>query len=102
MKRVFQFSLLMFVVLGIGGSALAYEGGTKMIATMTHPDEGKTDFFPLFLVPSHELTPSKAVLEFLPRIPQPTLLLERIRAERPGPSLGTKLVARFQRERSAT
>jgi len=96
MKKAALFTILTVLVFGFAGSVLAYEGGTKAVATMTHPEEGETQFSPLLLVPSNTLSPSKPVLSLLRRTPQPTFSPTKIREEKAGPSLGTKGIIRFQ------
>lgn len=85
------------VILTFAGNAWTYEGGTKLIATMTQPAKGEVQFGPIRVVPSHELSPSKTVQTLLYRVPEPTLSIERIREERPGRTSGTKAVVLFQR-----
>jgi len=95
MKKILGFLVLMVVGIFLA-NAFAYEGGTKFVATMTHPGEKPASFGPILVVPSSEMTPSKPILKLLNRIPEPTLSVERMRVEKLGPSLGTKALVRFQ------
>lgn len=99
MKTLTFLATFMFVFLAVTGNAFSYEGGTKALVVMTHPEKGEADFSPLLVIPHDELTPSKPVQRLLRQIPEPTLSLERIREEIPGPSLGTKAVVLFQKRR---
>lgn len=99
MKKVAAVTLALLFALGFAGNVFAYEGGTKIVAAMNQPERGEAQFAPLILVPHDSLTPSKAVVRLLHRIPEPTLAPERIREEVPGRSLGTKGPVRFQKER---
>lgn len=98
MRKGAAVTIVLLFVLGFAGNAFAYEGGTKMVAAMNQPERGEAQPGPILLVPGTSLTPSKAVVRFLHRIPEPTLAPERIREERWGPSLGTKALVRFQKE----
>ena len=89
---------LAVLMLGFGVSAFGYEGGTKVVATMTHLERGAVEAGPVLLVPHDELAPTKAVQEFLRRVPEPTLSVERIRTEILGTTSGTKAVVLFQRK----
>lgn len=99
MKKATAVAIVALVVFGFSGNLFAYEGGTKMVAAMNQPERGEPQFSPLLLVPHESLTPSKLIVRFLHRIPEPTLGRERIREEVPGRSLGTKGLVRFQKER---
>lgn len=97
MKNIALFTIVILFVFGFAGSLPAYEGGTKAVATMTHPERGESPAGPLLLIPHNELAAGKPFLAFLHRIPSPTLSAERIREEKTGPSLGTKSLIRFQK-----
>jgi len=97
MKKVALFTIAAFFILGFSGTVIGYEGGTKMIAAMTHPEEGKMVSGPLVVVPRSELSPGKLIERYLHRLPEPTLSAQGIREEVPGPSLGTKGIIRFQK-----
>ena len=84
------------------GNGWAYEGGTKAVAVMTHPERARAEAGPLFVIPYNELSPGKAITRLLHRVPQPTLSIERIREEKMGPSTGTKTVVLFQKRESPT
>lgn len=99
MKSGVLLATLTLLIFGFGITAAAYEGGTKTVATMTHPEKGEVSFSPLVVIPHDALMPSKAVTQLVHRLPQPTLSVERIREERPGQSLGTKAVVLFQKGR---
>jgi hypothetical protein len=99
MKSAVLLATLTLLIFGLGITAAAYEGGTKTVATMTHPEKGEVQFGPIVVIPHDALTPSKLVTGLLRRLPEPTLSVERIRLEKPGQSLGTKAVVLFQRER---
>ena len=98
MKKIALLTLGTLFMFGLAGNVVGYEGGTKLVATMTHPEEGKMVAGPLTLVPYRELNPGKMIERYLHRLPQPTLSAQRIREERPGPSLGTKGIIRFQKK----
>ena len=98
MKKIALLTLLTVLTFGLAGTASAYEGGTKMVATMTHPEKGAPEWGPLIVIPHDGLTPGKAFQNLLRRVPTPTLSIERIREEKPGRSLGTKPVTRFWKE----
>lgn len=95
MRTLISLVVLSFLVLGFGNALSAYEGGTKAVATMTHPEKGEAQFGPVLLVPHSSLTPSKAVTSLIHGIPQPTLTMSGIREEEGGQTLGTKAVVRF-------
>lgn len=97
MKNIALFTITILFIFGFAGSLPAYEGGTKVIATMTHPERGESPSSPLILVPHNDLTAGKPFLAFLHRVPRPTLSAARIREEKAGPSLGTKSLIRFQK-----
>jgi len=97
MKKVALFTGVALFIFGLAGNVIGYEGGTKLVATMTHPDEGKMVSGPLTLVPYHKLAPGKLIERYLHQLPQPTLSAQTIREEKPGPSLGTKGIIRFQK-----
>jgi len=99
MKNVTLLTLAASVILGISATAFSYEGGTKRVVRMALPQRGPADVSAIPAVLSYELTGSKPVVNFLRRIPEPTLSVERIREEKPGASLGTKAVVLFQKER---
>lgn len=98
MKNIALFIAFTLFLFGFGGNVFSYEGGTKLVATMTHPERGEAKFSPLILIPHEELAPSKPVLRLLHRVPEPTLSKARIREEKWGRSLGTKALVRFQKE----
>jgi len=95
MKNIMTLTLVMLFAVAVNG--FAYDGGTKLVATMTQPDPGEVQFGPIWVVPSHELSPSKTVQTLLYRVPEPTLSIERIREEKPGRTSGTKAVVLFQK-----
>lgn len=95
MKNVTLLVTLAILILGFGTYAFGYEGGTKVVATMTHPERGAVEAGPVLLIPHDELAPSKMVLQLLRRVPEPTLSVERIRTEKPGTTSGTKAVVLF-------
>lgn len=96
MKNVNLLAALALLIFGLGVNALASEGGTKLIATVARPEQGQTQFGPIWVVGYDELTPSKPVMQLLRRFPKPTLSIENLREEKGGPSLGTKAVVLFQ------
>ena len=98
MKNGTWLVMLAILILGFGVTAFGYEGGTKVVATMTHPERRAVRPGPVLLTPYDELTPSKTVLELLRRVPEPTLSLERIRTEILGTTSGTKAVVLFQQK----
>lgn len=95
MKNVTSLVTLVILILGFGTYAFGYEGGTKVVATLTHPERGAVEAGPVLLTPHNELTPGKAVQQLLRRVPEPTLSIERIRTEKPGRTSGTKAVVLF-------
>jgi hypothetical protein len=97
MKNAIVLLAIAALALGLAGSAFAYEGGTKLVATMTQPERGEAAYGPITLVPYDSLTGSKPVVEFLRQIPEPTLAVARLREEKPGRSTGTKEVVLFQK-----
>lgn len=97
MKKVALFTVVAIFMFGFLGNVSAYEGGTKMVAAMAHPEEGKMAAGPLTLVPYRELSPGKLIERYLHRMPEPTFSAQRIREESAGPSLGTKGIIRFQK-----
>lgn len=97
MKSVTWLLATILIVFGVTVNVFAFEGGTKIVATMTHPQNGETQFAPILLIPHDDLAPSKSVVQFLHRAPKPTLSVERIREEKLGKSFGTKAVVLFQR-----
>lgn len=99
MKTRVVMGIVLMSTFALGVNALAYEGGSKMVAAFAHPEKGEAEFGPLSVVPSEVLTPGKPIVQMLHRLPQPTLSVERIREERPGRSLGTKAVVLFQSAR---
>lgn len=99
MKNETLLVTLAILILGFGATAFGYEGGTKVAATMTHPERGAVEAGPILLTPHDAMTPTKSFQELLRRVPEPTLSVERIRTEIPGQTSGTKAVVLFQRER---
>ena len=99
MKNGILLVTLAILILGFGVSAFGYEGGTKVVATMTHWERGAVESGPVLLTPHDELTPTKAVQQLLRRVPEPTLSIERIRTEKLGTTSGTKAVVLFQEKR---
>ena len=97
MKNLILLIALTLLIFGLGINALASEGGTKLIATVTRPEQGQTQFGPIWVVGHDELTASKPVMQFLRHFPKPTLSIENLREEKEGPSLGTKAVVLFQK-----
>ncbi len=90
----------LFVVIALGlifaGNLWAYEGGTKWVAALSHPEKGKVGASALPASSAYGLSGTKLVVQFLYRMPEPTLSLGRIREETLGPSLGTKSIVLFQ------
>lgn len=99
MKNVTLLVTLAVLALGFGAVAFGYEGGTKVVAAMTHPERGAVEAGPILLTPHNEMTPTKSFQELLRRVPEPTLSIERIRTEKPGKTSGTKAVVLFQEKR---
>jgi len=99
MKTIVVFLTVAFLLGGWGGSVSAYEGGTKFIAAVNQPERGQLESRQP-MRSDYGYAGTKLVVRFLHRMPEPTLSIEGIREEKPGPSLGTKLPARFQKERS--
>lgn len=95
MKRIVGLTVAALLVGGIGGMAPAYDGGSKMIVTMAMPEKRPAEAGPAPIL-YYDMTGSKAVVNFLRRIPEPTLSVERIRLEKPGQTSGTKAVVLFQ------
>jgi len=98
MKKITLFTALSLFMFGLSGTVLSYEGGTKVVATMTHPEQGKMVRGPIFLVPFEQLAPGKLIEKYLHRIPEPTLSVQRIREEKSGESRGTKMHVRYLKE----
>jgi len=90
----------LFVIITLGsifaGNLWAYEGGTKWVSTFAHPEKGKMGASAFPASTDYRLSGTKLVVQFLHRMPEPTLSMERIREETPGPSLGTKSIVLFQ------
>jgi len=97
-NKVLSITLVILIV-GFQGYAFGYEGGTKVVATMTHPERGAVEAGPILLTPHDQMTPTKSFQELLRRVPEPTLSAERIRTEKPGRTSGTKAVVLFQEKR---
>ena len=97
MKKVALFTALTLFIFGFLGNVFSYEGGTKLVATMTHSEEGKMVSGPLSVVSYGELVPGKLIQGYLHQLPKPTLSAETLREEMPGPSLGPKAIIRFQK-----
>ena len=99
MKKIAWFVILSVALFGVGGSLLAYEGGTKLVATMTHPERGQNELGPIAVMPHSEWSGTKLVAQFLHRMPQPTLSTGQLREEKLGPSTGTKGIVRFREQK---
>lgn len=97
MKKVVLFAVAALFIFGFVGNVSAYEGGTKFVATMTHPEQERMASGPLILAPYSDLSPGKLIERYLHQLPEPTLSAQGIREETPGPSLGTKGIIRFQK-----
>ena len=95
MRKVALFTVATLFIFGFAGNGFGYEGGTKFVATLTHPEQGEMISAPLVVVPYHQLTPGKLIERYLHRLPEPTFSAQSIREERPGPSLGTKIHVRY-------
>lgn len=97
--KTFRYLLVVtLVALIFGPSVLAYEGATKVVASMNNPEKGEMQFGPVLLVPHDSLAPGKNTTQLIHRIPQSSLSLERIREERPGRATGTKETVLFWKE----
>lgn len=97
MKNVTWFIVLAAFLAGLAGNAWAFEGGTKAAAAMLHrPEYRVTTPGPAPVLTYDIWRSSKPVLQFLSRLPEATLSVERIRMEKAGPSTGTKAVVLFQ------
>lgn len=101
MKKLACFTLVAVVFFcGFANTLPAYEGGTKLVASVARPAEMQPSRSgPLVLVPYDSLAPGKAVTGLIRRIPEPTLSATRIREGGPGQSLGTKSSVRFWKEK---
>ena len=97
MRHVVLFLVLTTAFLGLGGNLLAYEGGTKLVATMASPAIGEAKSGPTFGL-SYGVNSTKPVVSFFKRMPEPSLSLERIREEKLGRNLGTKEIVLFQKK----
>lgn len=95
MKKFTLGTVAAFFIFAFAGNILGYEGGTKWVATLTHPEEMSMTSGPLFLVSYQHLSPGKMIERYLHRMPEPTLSAAGIREERPGLSLGTKIHVRY-------
>ena len=95
MKTLHCLLAVALLTLAFGITGWAYEGGTKLVAVVNHPEQGEQSFGPILLVSHDSLTPGKAVTRFFHRIPQSSLSRERIREERPLRTMGTKGVTEF-------
>ena len=100
MKKLIACFVVMIIAIAFTGNAGAYEGETKLIAAMNLTEKGELHQ-PQSALSSlnYEGGATKLVVRFLHRMPAPTLSLERIREEKPGPSVGTKNVVLFQKGR---
>lgn len=98
MKKIAWFMVLCLMVFGFQGNVPAYEGGTKMIATMAQPQSGRTGFAPIAVVPQSELGGTKLVVQLLRQMPQPTLSTGQLRDEKSGSSTGTKGIVHFRQQ----
>lgn len=100
MKKVALLTVVTLLALGFASELLAYEGPTKLIASVNRPDSGEShEYGPVLLSSDREWMPTKPVQQFLHRFPMTTLSAQNIRQEMPGLSTGTKAGIRFQRDK---
>lgn len=97
MKTITLLAVLTLLLCGLGTNAWAHEGGTKLVATMTHPETGNIQAGPSLSTLEYGVGGTKLIVQFLHRTPEPTLSAERIREESRGSFLGTKSLVRFQK-----
>lgn len=98
MNKITACLVAMSIALAFSGNILAYEGGTKLVATMAHPEKANIQSNLSLSSLEYGFGGTKLVVQFLHRLPKPTLSGQRIREEKPGPSLGTKSTVRFQKK----
>ena len=97
MKNVALVTAFALFIFGFGVTGFASGEGTKLVATMTHPERGEMIYGPVSIVPYDALTATKPVVAYLRRVPEPTLTAARLREEKPGRSTGTKEPVLFQK-----
>lgn len=98
MKKNALFLIIAFVTVA-AGNLWAYEGATKLVASFSLPEKVEgTSVSALPESSAYQWGGTKLIARFLHRIPEPTLVTERIREEKAGPSLGTKSSVLFRKK----